>query len=157
MQYDELDNYDRAILRVLSADGRISITDLAERIGLSKTPTQLRVKRLEERGIIMGYQVILDPIKLGAAHVAYVEVKLDDTREPALQAFNAAAKKIAEIEEVYMIASRFDYLLKVRTKDMVAFRAILGEKISALPHFASSSTHVAMEAVKDGGAGQFLP
>jgi Lrp/AsnC family leucine-responsive transcriptional regulator len=144
-----LDDYDRAILRELSAHGRIPITELASRINLSNTPTQARVRRLEEAGVITGYRALLDPVKLGLDHIAFVEVKLDDTREAALSAFNTAARAVPEIEECHMVASRFDYLLKVRTKDMGSYRRILGEQISALPHVANTSTHVVMEAVKE--------
>ena len=145
----DLDRFDQAILRVLATEGRIAVTELGRRIGLSKSPTQARVKRLEDAGIITGYRAILDPIRLGRAHVAYVEVKLSDTREAALQAFNRAVLAVPEVEECHMIASRFDYLLKVRTADIQDYRRVLGERISALPHVASTSTHVAMEAVKE--------
>ena len=145
----ELDRFDASILSVLAQDGRISITDLAKRIGLSKSPTQARFKRLEESGVILGYRALLDPIRLGLDHVAFVEVRLNDTREAALRAFNAAAAKVPEIEQAHMIASHFDYLLKVRTRDMRSYRAFMGETISALPHVASTSTYVAMEAVKE--------
>lgn len=145
----ELDGFDQAILRILAVEGRISATDLAHRIGLSKSPTQARLKRLETRGVIKGYSARLDPIRMGLAHVAFVEVKLSDTREAALQAFNRAVAQVPEIEECHMIASRFDYLLKVRTSDIQDYRRVLGERIGALPHVASTSTHVAMETVKE--------
>ena len=144
-----LDSYDEAILRILGADGRIPATELARRIGLSKSPTQARLKRLEEGGVITGYRAMLDPIAMGLAHVAFVEVRLSDTREAALQAFNRAVRAIPEVEQCHMIASRFDYLLKVRTADIRRYRIVLGEKISALPHVASTSTFVAMETIKE--------
>ena len=144
-----LDRFDRAILDVLAQDGRISITDLADRIGLSKSPTQARLRRLEASGVILGYRALLDPIRLGLDHVAFVEVRLSDTREQALRAFNAAVAEVPEIEQAHMIASNFDYLLKVRTQDMSRYRAFLGEVVSSLPHVASTSTFVAMEAVKE--------
>lgn len=143
-----LDGFDQAILRILAADGRISATELSRRIGLSKSPTQARLKRLEEAGVITGYRAVLDRVRMGQAHVAFVEVKLTDTREAALQAFNRAVQAIPEIEECHMIASRFDYLLKVRTRDIQAYRRVLAERISALPHVAQTSTYVAMETVK---------
>ncbi len=146
-----LDEYDRAILRQVATEGRISAMELARRIGLSKSPTQARLKRLEQAGVITGYRAVLDPIRIGQAHVAFVEVRLSDTREAALQAFNRAVLTIPEVEECHMIASRFDYLLKVRTSDIQAYRRVLAERLSALPHVASTSTYVAMEAVKDGG------
>jgi Lrp/AsnC family transcriptional regulator, leucine-responsive regulatory protein len=144
-----LDRFDLAILRILAVDGRISAVELARRIGLSKSPTQARLKRLEETGVITGYRAQLDPIRMGMAHVAFVEVRLSDTREAALQAFNKAVIQIPEVEQCHMMASRFDYLLKVRTADIQAYRRILGERITALPHVASTSTYVAMETVKE--------
>jgi Lrp/AsnC family leucine-responsive transcriptional regulator len=145
------DDFDHAILRHVATDGRIAVTELARRIGLSKSPTQVRLRRLEDLGVITGYRAVLDPIRVGQAHVAFVEVKLSDTREAALQAFNRAVLTIPEVEECHMIASRFDYLLKVRTSDIQAYRRVLAERLSALPHVASTSTYVAMEAVKDSG------
>lgn len=145
----DLDRFDHAILRILAAEGRISATELARRIGLSKTPTQARMKRLEEEGVITGYRAVVDPIRMGLSHVAFVEVRLADTREAALQAFNRAVLAIPEVEQCHMIASRFDYLLKVRTADIQDYRRVLGERISALPHVAGTSTYVAMEAVKE--------
>lgn len=146
-----LDRFDRAILSIVAEDGRISVADLARRIGLSKSPTQARLKRLESEGIITGYRAMLDPIRLGLDHVAFVEVRLTDTREKALAEFNAAVRRVPEIEQAHMIASNFDYLLKVRTGSMTEYRAVLAEKISSLPHVASTSTFVAMEAVKETG------
>lgn len=147
----ELDRFDSAILEILSAEGRISAVELARRIGLSKSPTQARLRRLEETGVIAGYRAMLDPVKMGRAHVAFVEVRLSDTREAALRAFNKAVRALPEVEECHMIASRFDYLLKVRTADIADYRRVLGERISALPHVAQTSTYVAMEAVKEAG------
>lgn len=144
-----LDRLDQAILLALAEDGRMSITDLAARIGLSKSPTQARLRRLENTGVIMGYRALLDPISLGLDHVAFVEVRLSDTREAALRAFNAAVCQVPQIEQAHMIAGNFDYLLKIRTRDMAAYRAFLGDIISTLPHVAATSTFVAMEAVKE--------
>ncbi len=146
-----LDRFDHAVIRELSADGRMAVTELARRIGLTKTPTQARVKRLEDMGVIAGYRAMLNPIRMGLAHVAFVEVKLSDTREAALQAFNRAVRAVPEIEECHMMASSFDYLLKVRTGDIMAYRRVLGERISTLPHVAATSTFVAMETVKEAG------
>jgi len=147
----DIDRFDRRILDAMAVDGRISVTDLAARIGLSKTPTQARLRRLERTGVITGYRATMDPIRIGRDHVAFVEVRLSDTREAALAAFNAAVRAIAEIEQCHMIAGAFDYLMKVRTSDMAAYRRVLAERISTLPHVAHTSTYVAMQAVKEGG------
>lgn len=151
MSWHHLDQIDRAILEVLGREGRISVADLARRVGLSKSPTQARLRRLEAEGVITGYRALMDPIQLGLDHVAFVEVRLNDTREAALAAFNAAITQVPEIEEAHLIAGNFDYLLKVRTQDMARYRAVLAEKISTLPHVAGTSTYVAMQAVKEGG------
>ena len=146
-----LDIFDRKILDILAVDGRISVTDLARKIGLSKSPTQARLKRLEDQRIIQGYSALFDPIQLGRDHVAFVEVKLSDTREAALAAFNKAVIGVPEIEQCHLIAGAFDYLLKVRTAGMIGYRAVLAEKISTLPHVSNTSTYVAMQAVKEEG------
>ncbi|SMX25318.1 Lrp/AsnC family transcriptional regulator [Boseongicola aestuarii] len=146
-----LDKTDRKILEIVAADARISMTELARRVSLSKTPVLARLRRLEQLGVIQGYAAQIDPVRLGLDHVAFVEVKLTDTREKALSAFNRAVAGVPEIEECHMIAGAFDYLLKVRTSDMTRYRVVLGERISSLPHVAHTATHVAMQAVKDGG------
>lgn len=147
--HSPLDQIDRRILDELSRNGRISVAELSRRVNLSKTPCQARIKRLEEDGYILGYRAVVDPGRLGLPHIAFVEVRLSDTRKAALDAFNRAVRALPEVEQAHMIASSFDYLLKVRTKDIAAYREVLGEKISALPHVAHTSTHVSMEAVKD--------
>ena len=146
---DALDRIDRNILAVLSREGRLSMSELAQKVGLSKTPVQARVKRLEADGYIRGYAAMVDREKMGEGHVAFVQVKLSDTRSAALDAFNRAELAVPEVEQCHMIASSFDYLLKVRTTDIANYRRVLGEKISALPHVSQTSTFVAMETVKD--------
>jgi Lrp/AsnC family leucine-responsive transcriptional regulator len=137
------------IIEALMEDGRLPVTELAVRVGLSKTPCQVRLKRLIAEGYILGFRAVVDPAKLGMDHIAFTEVKLADTREKALDEFNRGVRKIKEVEECHMIASSFDYLLKVRTADIRRYRIVLGEKISSLPHVASTSTFVAMEAIRD--------
>lgn len=146
---DDLDRIDRKILTILSADGRIPVTELARKVGLSKSPCQVRLKRLQDDGYIQGFRAILNAEKLGLEHVAFAEVKLTDTTEKALSAFNKAVLAVPEIEECHMIAGSFDYLLKVRTSDIQSYRRVLGEVISTLPYVGSTSTHVSMQSVKD--------
>lgn len=147
----DLDNYDREMLKILSQDGRITVTELSERIGLSKSPCQVRLKRLQQEGFITGFRAVLNAVKLDVQHIAFVEVKLTDTTEQALAKFNVAVRAIPAIEECHMIAGRFDYLLKVRTRDINDYRRVLAEHISTLPNVANTSTYVAMQAVKENG------
>ncbi|MGI9364988.1 MAG: Lrp/AsnC ligand binding domain-containing protein [Rhizobiaceae bacterium] len=145
----ELDAIDLKILNVVSHDARVTVTQLSEQVGLSKTPCHARLRRLEREGYILGYRALLDPVKLGLDHIAFVEVKLADTRAGALEEFNAAVRKLVQIEQCHMIAGGFDYLLKVRTRNISEYRTLLGEVLSQLPHVTQTSTYVAMEAVKD--------
>ncbi|WP_296035800.1 Lrp/AsnC ligand binding domain-containing protein [uncultured Agrobacterium sp.] len=147
----DLDHFDVKIIEALSEEGRLSVLELSRRVGLSKTPCQTRLKRLVDEGYILGFRASLNPAKLGLDHIAFTEVKLSDTREKALDEFNAAVRKIKEVEECHMIAGAFDYLLKVRTTDIRKYRRVLGEKISSLPCVANTSTFVVMESVKDTG------
>ncbi|RME18653.1 MAG: winged helix-turn-helix transcriptional regulator [Alphaproteobacteria bacterium] len=150
-----LDRIDRRILAILTRDGRISMTDLARAVGLSKTPVIARVRRLEAEGVILGYRAELSARRLGLDHIAFLEVRLSDTREQALQAFNAAVRAIPEVEECHMIAGGFDYLVKIRTRDIGEYRRVLADSISALPHVAATSTYVSMESVRDRGVQHF--
>lgn len=149
MSIQGLDEFDLKILDAIGGYARISVTELSGRVGLSKTPCHIRLKRLEAEGYILGYRTLVDPVKLGLEHIAFVEVKLADTKASALNEFNAAVRKHSSIEQCHMIAGGFDYLLKVRSKNMTQYRALLGEVISQLPHVAQTSTYVSMEAVKE--------
>ena len=144
-----MDNFDRQIIEILEQNGRMTISELSVRIGLSKTPCQARLKKMIENGTILGFRAILNHEILDRSHIAFTEVRLSDTRDAALKAFNNGVMQIPEIEQCHLIAGQFDYLLKVRTKSITAYRKALGEKISSLPCVASTSTHVVMEAVKE--------
>ncbi|MDB6180831.1 Lrp/AsnC family transcriptional regulator [Paracoccus fistulariae] len=143
----ELDPTNRKILSELVANARIPISELARKVGLSKTPVALRIRQMEEMGLITGYRANLSPLQLGLTHVAYMQIRLEDTRQKALERFNTEIRKIPEVEECYMIAGGFDYLVKVRSRNMSEFRKIMAEQISALPHISSTASFVAMEAV----------
>lgn len=147
----DLDRIDQSIIRELQKNSRITVTELASRVGLSKTPCQVRMRRLEEQGYITGYTALVNQTKLGLSHIAFAQVTLNDTSSAALTAFNIAVKDLAAVEQCHMIAGNFDYLLKVRTRNMQEYRQVLGEEISALPHVLQTSTFVVMENVKDAG------
>ena len=149
MPDSNFDRIDQSIINELQNNARITLTELSNRVGLSKTPCHIRMRRLEQEGYILGYHALIDRSRMGARHVAFVEVTLSDTRSQALKSFNQAVKKIPEVEQCHMIAGNFDYLLKIRTTDMASYRSVLGEKISTLPHVKQTSTFVVMESVRD--------
>ena len=138
-------------MRELQKNSRIRVTGLASRVGLSKTPCQVRMRRLEEHGYITGYTALVNQTKLGLSHIAFAQVTLNDTSSGALTAFNKAVQSVSAVEQCHMIAGNFDYLLKVRTRNMQEYRQVLGEEISALPHVLQTRTFAVRENVKDAG------
>ena len=144
---DSLDRIDRRLLALLQADGRLSVAELARRVHLSPTPCFERVRRLERDGYIRGYAADLDPAKLGAALIAFVEVQLDRTTPDVFNRFRDGVIGLAPVQECHMVAGGFDYLLKVRTADMAAYRRFL-EDLAALEGVEQTHTYVVMEEVK---------
>ena len=144
-----IDKIDEQLIGLLAKNGRATLNDLAKKVGLSVSPCQARIKKLEKQKYILGYHAQINYQKLEKAHIAFVQVSLSDTRAKALEEFNIEIGKLDAVEECHMIAGGFDYLLKVRTSDIKSYRLLLSEKITALPHVASTSTFVSMQSVKD--------
>ena len=148
---DQLDRIDLKILRVLQCDGRMSNIELSRQVNLSPAPCLARVRRLEKTGYINGYKAELNAELLGLSLLAYVEVTLDRTTPDVFERFKLAVRDVPEIEECHMVAGGFDYLIKVRSPDMDAYRRILGEKIATIPGVLQTHTYVVMEQVKLAG------
>ena len=144
----DLDRTDRKILATLQVDGRITTTELAERVGLSPTAVSERLKRLTRDGFIVGYGARLDPQKLGRGLLVFVEVLLDRTSPDVFDAFAAAVARAPEVMECHMVAGGFDYLVKSRVRDMAAYRRFLADVILALPGVRETRTYAVMEEVK---------
>jgi Lrp/AsnC family leucine-responsive transcriptional regulator len=145
----ELDRIDRNILIELQKFGRISNVDLADKVGLSASPCLERVKRLEKEGYIKGYHAKVDPHKLGAAMLVFVEITLSKTSVDIFEEFSAAVRKHDDIQECYLVSGNFDFLLKARVADMSSYRKLLGDTLLRLPGVSESRTYVVMEEVKD--------
>ena len=144
----ELDRIDLKILRCLQDDGRLPNLKLAEAVALSPTAVLARVQRLTRDGYILGYEARLNPLKLGAGLLVFVEVLLDRTTPNVFQAFAAAVQVRDEILECHMVAGGFDYLLKTRMADMEAYRAFAGTVLWQLPGVRETRTYAVMEEVK---------
>ncbi len=144
-----LDRTDRRILALLQRDGRISNVKLAEAVHLSPTATLERVRRLTEQGYILGYRARLDPHKLGAGMLVFVEIILDRTTENILEQFRAAVRDQPEIMECHLVAGGFDYLLKLRVADMEDYRRVAGRVLWRLPGVRETRTYAVMEEVKN--------
>jgi Lrp/AsnC family leucine-responsive transcriptional regulator len=145
----KLDSIDRRILAELQTNGRLPIVELANRVHLTKTPCAERVKRLERAGIITGYMATLDAKAMGAGNVIIVHVTLKQTSDNAFELFNAAVKRIPQVQGCYLLAGQFDYMLKVRTSDITEYRNVLADQIGRLPGVQLTHSYVAMEVVKD--------
>ncbi len=147
--YSDLDRIDLKILDALQLDGRISNLKLAETVALSPTAVLARVQRLTKDGYILGYEARLNPLKLGAGLMVFVEVLLDRTTPNVFDAFKAAAQVRPEIMECHMVAGGFDYLLKTRMSDMTAYREFAGTVLWQLPGVRETRTYAVMEEVKN--------
>lgn len=144
-----LDRTDRRILALLQRDGRISNVRLAEAVHLSPTATLERVRRLTEQGYILGYRARLNPHKLGAGMLVFVEIILDRTTENILEDFRKAVRDQPEIMECHLVAGGFDYLLKLRVADMEDYRRVAGRVLWRLPGVRETRTYAVMEEVKN--------
>ena len=151
-----LDRTDQQILAVLQADGRISNVALAKKVNLTPTPCLERVRRLERDGYITGYAALLDPKKLDAGLLVFVEISLLRNSPDAFSNFRREASRLTGILECHLVSGNFDYLIKARVKDMDEYRKLLGEKILALPGVSDSRSYVVMEEVKESTAIQLL-
>jgi Lrp/AsnC family transcriptional regulator, leucine-responsive regulatory protein len=144
-----LDKIDARILRVLQKDGRISNLKLAEEVHLSPTAVLERVKRLARDNYILGYEARLNPEKLGAGMMVFIEVVLDRTTHDAMNSFKAAVQVRPEILECHLVAGGFDYLIKTRVANMQAYREFVGSVIWSLPGVRETRTYAVMEEVKN--------
>ena len=146
---DDLDRLDLRILQALQQDGRTTNLKLAETVALSPTAVLARVQRLTREGYILGYEARLNPLKLGAAMLVFVEVLLDRTTPTVFDQFKAAVQVYPEIMECHMVAGGFDYLLKTRMADMLAYRNFAGTVLWQLPGVRETRTYAVMEEVKN--------
>jgi Lrp/AsnC family leucine-responsive transcriptional regulator len=143
-----LDRIDKMILKRLQANGRKSVAELAREVHLTTSPCLERVHRLEKEGYIQGYTALLNPQRLGARLLAFVQVRVDRTTPEIFEKFRAIVESLDEVVECHMIAGGFDYLIKIRLADMEAYRRFLGESLATLPGIAQTATYISMEEVK---------
>jgi DNA-binding Lrp family transcriptional regulator len=145
-----MDRIDQKILAELQADGRLSVTDLADRVGLSLSPCHRRVRALEQSGVILGYRAQLAPSALGLNFSAMVFVTLREGDHQAVAAFENALQGIAQIVEAQRLFGEPDYLLQVITRDLPAFQRLYDERLSTLPNVQRlTSTLVMKQVIQD--------
>ena len=147
--FKELDKLDRRILKVLQQQGRISMTELAEQVGLSTTPCTERVRRLEREGVIEGYSARVNPKALGLPLLVFVEIKLASKSRDIFEAFRREVLKLPQILDCHLVSGDFDYLIKARIPDMSQYRELLGDILLKLPQAEESRSYIVMEEVKE--------
>ena len=143
-----LDRTDLKILRLLQGNARMTNADLARSVNLSPTPCLERVRRLEAEGYILDYVTLLNPQKLGAGVISFIQVLLDRTNPDVFKRFKEQVSLCPEVMECHMVAGGFDYLLKVRTRSMLEYRDFLGETLARMSDIKQTHTYVVMEEVK---------
>jgi len=142
-----LDRYDRAILRLLQQDARISNTRLAEKVSLSESACLRRVRALEESGLIEGYTTLVDQQKAGCPVNVFVNITLDRQQQMGLEAFESAVRKVPEVMECYLMTGEHDYLLRVVVADLADFERIHSQHLTRLPNVVRIQSSFAMRTV----------
>src|SRR5215471_4972598 len=144
----ELDDIDRHIVAALQAEGRLPIVDLAERVGLSATPCQRRVKRLEEEGVITRYAALVSPAALGTGLQALVEITLDDHSEKTVAAFESAIRARSEVVACFAVTGDMDFLVHVFVPDLASFSEFALKALLRMPGVKNTRSSFIMQAVK---------
>ena len=148
MKPPTLDAIDRRILAALQADGRVSLTDLAAKVGLSPSPCLRRIRILERAGIISRYVAVLDQDKVGLPVSVFVSIKLESQRQQALDRFTKVIARWPEVLECYLMTGPRDYLLRVVVADLAAYDRFLKQKLTTVDGVASIESSFALEQVK---------
>jgi len=145
----DLDRIDLKILDALQHDGRVAVTELAERVGLSVTPCAERIRRMEREGVILGYTVRLDPHALHLPLLVFVELKLAAKSGSIFEKFRREVENLPGVLECHLVSGDFDYLVKARISEIGAYRKMLGEVLLNLPGVTESRSYFVMEEIKE--------
>ncbi|GAB4398698.1 MAG: winged helix-turn-helix transcriptional regulator [Rhodoferax sp.] len=143
------DRIDTKILDRLQRQGRISMTELGEQVGLSTSACAERVKRLEHNGIISGYHAHLDAARLGRGLLVFIEITLSQKAPQIFEAVKSDVGQMPEVLECHLVSGHFDYLIKARLRAMSDYRELLGKILKKIPVAAQSNSYVVMEEIKD--------
>lgn len=148
-QTSELDSIDLRILDLLQHQGRLTMTELGDTVGLSTSPCSQRVKRLERLGVITGYHAKINPATAGRALLVFVEITLAEKSEQIFKKVRDELEHMPEVLECYLISGSFDYLVKARLSGMAEYRQLLGSMLKRIPVPAQSNSYVVMEEIKE--------
>jgi Lrp/AsnC family leucine-responsive transcriptional regulator len=144
----KLDRFDAKILDALQRDGRLSVVDLAESIGLSPTPCARRIKALETEGAIEGYAAILNPARVGLAVLAIVQVKLTEHTDETVARFEREIELMDEVTKCMAMTGSYDFILEVYGKDLEALSNVVLKKLIRVPNVRDMQSSVVLETIK---------
>lgn len=147
-----LDTIDRQLLSILQENGRLPVTDLAAKVGLTTSPCLRRLKILEQAGVIRGYAALVDQEKVGLPVSVFISIKLERQREEVLEKFEAAIRDCPEVVECYLMTGSRDYLLRVVAEDLAAYERFLKETLTRVEGVASIESSFALAQVKHANA-----
>ena len=145
---EKLDAIDCKIIAAVQNDGRITVNDLAEKVGLSPSPCARRLRILEDKGVIKGYTATIDQMKVGLPVSAFASIKLERQREEDLDRFARAVARWPEVVDCYLMTGQRDYLMRIVVKDLQAYEAFIKSKLTRLEGIASIETSFALDQVK---------
>ena len=148
----KLDGIDRKLLSALQNEGRLPITELAEKVGLTTSPCLRRLKILEQAGVIRGYAAQVDQEKVGLPVSVFISIKLERQREEALERFESAIRDCPEVIECYLMTGSRDYLLRVVAQDLSAYERFLKDTLTRIDGVSSIESSFALDQVKHSGA-----
>jgi Lrp/AsnC family leucine-responsive transcriptional regulator len=149
LEYRELDKIDVKIVTALQENARLTMTELADRVGLSVSPCTERVRRLEREKFILGYHARLNPQAFGQALLVFVEIKLAAKSGAIFESFKREVRKLPNVLECHLVSGEFDYLIKARIPEMNAYRRLLGDMLLGLPGARESRSYIVMEEIKE--------
>jgi Lrp/AsnC family leucine-responsive transcriptional regulator len=143
-----LDRFDTQILAALQADGRLSVVQLAESIGLSATPCARRIKALEASGTIEGYTAILNPSKVGLGVLAIVQVKLTEHTDETVARFEQEIRRMDEVTRCFAMTGTYDFILEVYGEDLQALSNVVLKKLIRVPNVRDMQSSVVLDTIK---------
>lgn len=144
-----LDRVDRHILDLLQQDGRMSMTELADKVGLTVTPCIERVRRLERERVITGYYARVSPAALGAGLLVFVEISISHKSDRSFEDFRKEILRIPQVQECHLVSGDFDYMVKARISEIGQYRSLLGDILLRLPGVTQTKSCIVMEEVKE--------
>ena len=148
MPNSKIDAIDKKIILALQADGKITVAELAERVGLSPSPCARRVRLLEEAGIVKGYSAVIDQSKVGLPISAFASIKLERQSEENLDRFGEAVSRWPEVVDCYLMTGQRDYLMRIVARDLESYERFLKQKLTRLEGVASIETSFALAQIK---------